>query len=107
MTVGDANLALALEPSPEEMPAIDPSLAADPFGDLMTYDAEAAFDGKRKKKKSKAEAAAAHDASIAAAIDATELVDLAGEELPSPELLTASPAARTPTPANASSTSWA
>jgi len=84
------DLALALEPPPEEMPAIDPT--------LMT-DVEAASDGsdasadepKRKKKKSKAEVAAAHDAQIAAAIDATELVDLTGEELPSPELLTQIP----------------
>jgi S-DNA-T family DNA segregation ATPase FtsK/SpoIIIE len=80
--VTDANLALALEPAPEEMPAIDPTLLGD--SDVLTLD----LDGRKKKKRSKAEVAAAHDASIAAAIDATELVDLAGEELPSPELLT-------------------
>ena len=83
---GDTNLALALEPAPEEMPAIDPSLVASEF-DVLTLDAEP-LDRKRAKKKSKADIAAAHDASIAAAIDATELIDLTGEELPQPELLT-------------------
>jgi S-DNA-T family DNA segregation ATPase FtsK/SpoIIIE len=90
--VADANLALTLEPPPEEMPSIDPSLVAE--GDVLALD-DAPSDAKRKRKKSKAEAAAAHDASIAAAIDATETIDLSGEELPSPQLLTEVPARNT------------
>jgi S-DNA-T family DNA segregation ATPase FtsK/SpoIIIE len=83
----EVDLALALEPPPEEMPAIDSALLADTLEPLAVDSA----DGKRKRKKSRAESAAAHDASIAAAIDASELVDLSSEELPSPELLTQLP----------------
>ena len=77
-------LALALEPPPEEMPsiAVDQSVATDD-GDGKTG---------RRRKKSKAEALAEHDAEIAAAIEATAHVDLAGDELPSPTLLTHVPA---------------
>src|SRR6185312_12023421 len=86
-----SDLALALEPSPDEMPAIDPALAA---SDQTTLEADQLADEpRRKRKRSKAEAAADHDAEIAAAIDATAQIDLAGDELPSPELLT-SPAPR-------------
>lgn len=91
--ISDANLALALEPAPEEMPSIDPSLLND-GPDVLTLDADAPAD-RKKKKKSKADVAAAHDASIAAAIDATELIDLSGEELPSPELLAEVPSKNT------------
>jgi S-DNA-T family DNA segregation ATPase FtsK/SpoIIIE len=82
-----ADIALALEPSPDEMPAID--AAAVSGGDV---------DGKasrRAKKKSRAEFAAEHDAEIAAAIDATAHVDVTGEELPSPSLLKEPPARNT------------
>ena len=86
-----ADIALALEPPPEEMPAIDAS------------DASAASDaadgngtaGSRRKKKSRAASAAEHDAEIAAAIDATAHVDVTGEELPSPSLLKEPPARNT------------
>jgi len=79
------DLALALEPPPEEMPsiAVDPSMASDLDGDTKTG---------RRKKKSKAEALAEHDAEIAAAIEATAHVDLAGDELPSSTLLSHVPA---------------
>jgi len=69
----------ALEPSPEEMPGIDPTRwleeppAAEPAKE------------KKKKAKSKAELAAEHDDAIAAAIDAH--VPMASDELPPPELL--------------------
>jgi DNA segregation ATPase FtsK/SpoIIIE, S-DNA-T family len=80
------DLALALEPSPDEMPAIDPTLAS---SDQLTFEADQPDDEpRRKRKRSKAEAAADHDAEIAAAIDATAQIDLGGDELPSPELLT-------------------
>ena len=84
-----SNLALALEPPPNEMPAIDPSLAADAAGDvaLVLDPGYSAADQRRRRKKSRAESLAEHDAEIAAAIEATAHVDVAGEELPSPELL--------------------
>ena len=77
---------LTLEPSPEEMPSIDPLLAAEA---AALADAGLAEDRKRKRKRSKADAVADHDAEIAAAIDATAHLDLGGDELPSPELLAA------------------
>jgi S-DNA-T family DNA segregation ATPase FtsK/SpoIIIE len=82
----DGDVALALAPSPEEMPALDPSLIAD--GDIAaSSDADLFGDGKRRKKQSKAQSSAAHDAEIVAAIEATVHADLSGDELPSPELL--------------------
>jgi S-DNA-T family DNA segregation ATPase FtsK/SpoIIIE len=79
------DLALALEPPPEEMPsiAVDQSLATEQDGDGK---------GSRRKKKSKAEVLAEHDAEIHAAIEATAHADLAGDELPSPTLLSQVPA---------------
>ena len=75
--LGDAT---ELEPSPEEMPQIDPSLlAADAPGDDASRE--------KRKKKSKAELLAEHDDRIAAAIDAHSPVT-ASDELPPPELLT-------------------
>ena len=78
------DLALALEPSPEEMPAIEASTAA-----AVGEDAKAGADGAggKRRKKSKAEVAADHDAEIVAAIESTAHPDVTGEELPSPELL--------------------
>ena len=78
------DLALALEPPPEEMPsiAVDQSVAAEQDGDVK---------GGRRKKKSKAEVLAEHDAEIHAAIEATAHADLAGDELPSPTLLSQVP----------------
>src|SRR6185503_4723607 len=97
-SAGDT-LAMMLEPSPEEMPAIDPSLMSG-----MSHMADGAVamlddpatesrgvDRKRKRKLSKAEASAEHDAEIKAAIDATEHFDLSGDALPSPELLSEVP----------------
>jgi S-DNA-T family DNA segregation ATPase FtsK/SpoIIIE len=77
------DLALALEPAPEEMP----SIAVDQSPVDLDTDSKG-----RRKKKSKAEVLAEHDAEIAAAIEATAHVDLAGDELPSPTLLTHVPA---------------
>jgi S-DNA-T family DNA segregation ATPase FtsK/SpoIIIE len=79
------DLALALEPPPEEMPSIvvDQSVAAEQDGDARSG---------RRKKKSKAEVLAEHDAEIHAAIEATAHADLAGDELPSPTLLSQVPA---------------
>jgi S-DNA-T family DNA segregation ATPase FtsK/SpoIIIE len=82
-----ADIALALEPSPDEMPAIDAGLAGAPESNGRG--------GSKRKKKSRAETAADHDAEIAAAIDATAFVDVSGEELPSPTLLKEPPARNT------------
>ena len=62
--VSDADLALSLEPSPDEMPGVDAvseeNAVAGANGD---------FEGaKKKRKRSRADVAAAHDAEIAAAI---------------------------------------
>ena len=87
--VNDADLALALAPTPEEMPAIDPGFMADESASAQN--GEPIGDTKKRRKRSKSEAAADHDAEIAAAIDATAQPDVAGEELPSPELLSPPP----------------
>jgi DNA segregation ATPase FtsK/SpoIIIE, S-DNA-T family len=88
------DLALALAPSPEEMPGIDHAAMLEGDVELLeNAGAGAASDGKRKKKRSKADVAAEHDAEIAAAIEATAHPEVPGEgdELPSPELLTEIP----------------
>jgi S-DNA-T family DNA segregation ATPase FtsK/SpoIIIE len=83
------DLALALEPPPEEMPAID--IAND-----RPLDVAAEEPKKKKRKLSKAEVAEEHAAEIAAAIASTanpaDAAGLANDELPSPELLTPAPA---------------
>jgi S-DNA-T family DNA segregation ATPase FtsK/SpoIIIE len=83
------DIALALEPSPEEMPAID----GPAFASVDLVDVIEATEAKRarKKKASKAEIAAEHQADIVAAIDATERTDIMGDELPPTELLTPAP----------------
>ncbi len=78
------DLALALEPSPEEMPAIEAPPVVDDDAVIATVDARGVS---KRKKKSKAELFADHEAEIAAAIEATANADVSGEELPSPELL--------------------
>ena len=86
--VPDGNLALALEPPPEEMPGIDAALAdVAPVDANLSFDLGDPFGSRKRKKKSKSAALADHDAEIAAAIDATAQADVAGDELPSPELL--------------------
>jgi S-DNA-T family DNA segregation ATPase FtsK/SpoIIIE len=75
--------AALLEPPPEEMPQIDPTLMQASAGEI-------ADDGwkERKKKKSRAELSMEQDERIAAAIDANEENALAADELPPPDLLT-------------------
>jgi DNA segregation ATPase FtsK/SpoIIIE, S-DNA-T family len=81
----NGDLALLLEPPPEEMPGIDPALAGEADGDPATL--ESPDGGKRRKRKSRAENSADHDAEIAAAIDATAQPDAAGDERPPTDLL--------------------
>ena len=80
----DADRALALAPSFDEMPAIDPTIPVDD----SRPEGEDAVEPRRRKKRTKAEATADHDAEIAAEIDATAESDLGGDELPPSELLT-------------------
>lgn len=87
---GSGDLALALEPSPDEMPALEPGLMLDGDGTSSNENGNGP-DSRRRRKKTRAEAAADHDAEIAAAIDATGQAELSGDELPSPELLTEIP----------------
>ena len=83
-------LAVLLEPPPEEMPALDPTLMDEPL--VPTEEALSETPKKRKERKTKAGAIAANDERIAAAIGATEAEFIAeDDELPPVELLTAAP----------------
>jgi DNA segregation ATPase FtsK/SpoIIIE, S-DNA-T family len=75
--------AALLEPPPEEMPQIDPSLLHASVGDIADDGGKG-----RKRKKSRAELSVEQDERIAAAIDATDEGSLGDDELPPPELLT-------------------
>ncbi|HEY7861411.1 MAG TPA: DNA translocase FtsK 4TM domain-containing protein, partial [Gemmatimonadaceae bacterium] len=75
--------AALIEPPPEEMPQIDPSVLAQGGGELSEDSSRG-----RKKKKSRADLASEHDERIAAAIEATAEGTLGGDQLPPPELLT-------------------
>ncbi len=72
-----------LEPPPEEMPQLDPTLMQEDASDLLDDSGRG-----KKKKKSRADLNLEHDERIAAAIDATDEGALADDELPPPELLT-------------------
>jgi S-DNA-T family DNA segregation ATPase FtsK/SpoIIIE len=76
--------AALLEPPPEEMPQIDPTLMQESAGDIADDGAKG-----KKKKKSRAELSVEQDERIAAAIDANEANALAADELPPSDLLTA------------------
>jgi S-DNA-T family DNA segregation ATPase FtsK/SpoIIIE len=81
--------AALLEPPPEEMPALDPTLMDEAAAD----DPLVAAPRKKKEKKTKASAIAANDERIAAAIGASDFdaVDVGGDELPPVDLLTPPP----------------
>jgi DNA segregation ATPase FtsK/SpoIIIE, S-DNA-T family len=82
--------ALALEPPPEEMAAVDPTLVAGGRGE--SGDGEATPASRRGRKRAKAEAAAEREEEITAAIEAAgKAPDIGGDELPPPELLTPAP----------------
>jgi S-DNA-T family DNA segregation ATPase FtsK/SpoIIIE len=86
--VGSARAAL-LEPPPEEMPAIDPSLLEDGDPDVISLSA-----AKRKReKKGKETRAVDREVAVAAAIEADgdDVAIFASDELPTPELLTPAP----------------
>ena len=89
------DLAIALEPAPEDMPAFDASLITEDrfsvVADFEHIDGASGRDAKARKKESKAQRSAAHDAEIAAAIEATAHTDVTGDDLPLPDLLTPVP----------------
>ena len=85
----EPNDVASLEPTPEEMPAVDPSLLdADP---LAAEEAPAPREGKRPRRKSRADANAERDDEIAAAIDARAEPGPGSDELPPTDLLTPPP----------------
>ena len=79
----------ALEPAPEEMPRVDPTLVTDALAELPDETAEPGARRKREKK-SKADVAAERVEKISAEMDATATADT-GDELPPVELLTEPP----------------
>ena len=89
-----ADVATTLAPTPEEMPAIDPSLMRAPIPEPEEEDAEVDLSRDRKKRdrRSKNEVAAERDERVHAEIDATAVVvDVGGDELPPTELLSPPP----------------
>ncbi|HEX8850200.1 MAG TPA: DNA translocase FtsK [Gemmatimonadaceae bacterium] len=85
----DAADVASLEPTPEEMPAVDPSLLGT---DPLAPEEAPAREGKRARRKSKADANAERDDEIAAAIDARAEPGPGSDELPPTDLLTPPPA---------------
>ena len=82
-----------LEPSPEEMPGVDPTVMRQ-TPDLEEGIGDEALgrrERRKRERKSKADVAAEHAEKIAAEIDAAAAPDVTGDELPLPELLTAPP----------------
>jgi len=92
-----AELALALEPPPEEFDAIDPlqAMRAPNSADADAKENAAIEEAAKRRGKKKDEAKKGRDEQIAAAIDATENPEASSEELPPPELLNPPPARNT------------
>ena len=89
-----ADVATTLAPTPEEMPAIDPSLMRDARAARDDDDDEldSPRERKKKEKRSKTDVAAQHAERIAAEIDATAFaMDIASDELPPTTLLSEPP----------------
>ena len=98
-----SSVALRLEPSPEEMPAIEPALQRDVLeqalrdkapedtaADAAVAGAIARTERKKREKKTKADVAAEHTAHVLAEIESAGDAgagDVMDSELPSPELL--------------------
>ncbi|HZO17710.1 MAG TPA: DNA translocase FtsK 4TM domain-containing protein, partial [Gemmatimonadaceae bacterium] len=83
-TVDKGSAAIALAPTPEEMPGVDPGSSP-----VLERNEER---GARRKKRTKADIAAERDEKIAAVIDANALVpEVASDELPTPDILTTMP----------------
>ncbi|MGK2960729.1 MAG: DNA translocase FtsK 4TM domain-containing protein [Gemmatimonadaceae bacterium] len=80
---GRRGAVLPLEPTPEEMPAIDVALMNGDNG----VDSPAAVERKKRERKSKSALASEHDERIAAAIESTAYGTGVDEELPTLDLL--------------------
>ncbi len=87
---GASAKATTLEPTPEEMPAIDPSLIRETANEPEAQPREL-FPFPKRGKKGKGAATLENDERIAAAIEATGELTERHQELPPIELLTASP----------------
>ncbi len=85
-------LAILLEPPPEEMPALDPTLMVEPVVDEAVDEQVVETPKKKREKKTKASEIAANDERVAAAIGASEaeFID-EDDELPPVELLSPPP----------------
>jgi DNA segregation ATPase FtsK/SpoIIIE, S-DNA-T family len=83
--------AALLEPPPEEMPALDPTLMDEGPIDEPLAGEDVASPRKKKEKKTKAAATAANDERIAAAIGASDFDATGDDELPPIGLLTPPP----------------
>jgi DNA segregation ATPase FtsK/SpoIIIE, S-DNA-T family len=80
------------EPTPEEMPALDPSLLSGRENGTIERDDPARGDRKKKEKRTKADIASEHAERIAAEIDAADIPgDEDDDERPSSELLAVPP----------------
>jgi S-DNA-T family DNA segregation ATPase FtsK/SpoIIIE len=89
-----ADVATTLAPTPEEMPAIDPTLMRSASVDVDESDGDADLplrDRKKRERKSKSDLVTDHADRIAAEIDATAQLDLGGDELPPTEILSPPP----------------
>jgi S-DNA-T family DNA segregation ATPase FtsK/SpoIIIE len=87
-----ADVATTLAPTPEEMPAIDPTLMRDELRETDDEELGLPRDRKKREKKSKSDVAAEHAERIAAEINETAAaIDIAGDELPPTTLLSEPP----------------
>jgi S-DNA-T family DNA segregation ATPase FtsK/SpoIIIE len=88
------DVATTLAPTPEEMPAIDPSLMRDAAAheDEDDSDIDLPRERRKRERKSKGDVAAERDERVHAEIDATAVVlEFGGDELPPTELLSPPP----------------
>ncbi|HEY2066455.1 MAG TPA: DNA translocase FtsK 4TM domain-containing protein [Gemmatimonadaceae bacterium] len=90
---GAANLALALEPPPEEFEAVDAlsALQAAASADADAKEDAAIEEAAKRRGKRKGSSPPKRDDEIAAAIDATAKPEATSDELPPPELLNLPP----------------
>ena len=87
-----ADVATTLAPTPEEMPAIDPTLMRDEAREAEDDDVDLPRERRKREKKSKSDVAAEHAERIAAEIDATAVaIEIAGDALPPTSLLSEPP----------------
>jgi S-DNA-T family DNA segregation ATPase FtsK/SpoIIIE len=89
-----ADVATTLAPTPEEMPAIDPSLMRDaaPVPDEDDGEIDLSRERKKRERKSKSDLAANRDERVHAEIESTAVaIEFGGDELPPTELLSPPP----------------